>query len=82
MILAAETYLENIIILKIIRLVPDIPGICVQIKLDVHQIDPVEKQGWDLGDTFSPYGPGTQSGGCCLLVPHSSKGDSSTLAAT
>lgn len=39
--------------LKIIRLVPDIPMICVQIKLEVHQIDPVKKQGWNLGETCS-----------------------------
>lgn len=38
---------------KIIRLVPDIPRICVQIKLEVHQIDPVKKQGWNLGETCS-----------------------------
>lgn len=30
-----------------ITLVPDIPRICVQIVLEVHQIDLVKKQGWD-----------------------------------
>lgn len=33
--------------LKIIRLVPDIPRVCVQIKLEMDQIDPIKKQGWD-----------------------------------
>lgn len=40
------------------RLVPGIPRICVQIKLEVYQIDPVKTQGWNLGDMFLPYGPG------------------------
>lgn len=40
------------------RLVPGIPRICVQIKLEVYQIDPMKTQGWNLGDMFLPYGPG------------------------